>query len=89
MGEAGVGVLRKYGVAFDGRKRRIDLALRGAGLELDVAVLGEKAALLIAEPVMIVVEIHILREDGHKHGDALFVAELFEIGDGGQLLGGV
>lgn len=46
VGEAGVGVLRKYGVAFDGRKRRIDLALRGAGLELNVAVLGEKAARL-------------------------------------------
>ena len=89
MGEAGIGVLQKYGVALDRRERRIDLALGGAGLEFAVAVLGEKAALLIAEPVMIVVKIHVLRENGQEYGDALFTAEFLERGDGGELLVGL
>ena len=89
MGEAGVRILQKYGVALDGRERRINLALRGARLEFAAAILGEKAALLIAEPVMIVVEIYVLRKNGQEYRDALFVAEFLERGDGGELLSGL
>ena len=89
VGEAGVGVLQKHGVPLNRRERRIDLALGGAGLEFELAVFSEKAALLVAEPVMIVVKIRVLREDGHKHGDTLLVAELFQTGDSGKLLSGL